>query len=74
MRPTRAPLLPASERPMTATTLSEHSLAVIAHHGENILAEIPKTLRRVATLFLVLSISIPAFFAGLLVVLWHLAH
>ena len=47
---------------------------MIAHHGEHILAEIPKTLRRVATLFLVLSISIPAFFAGLLVVLWHLAR
>jgi len=49
-------------------------MAAVTHHGERVLAEIPKTLRRVATLVLVVSISIPVFFAGLVIVLWHLAR
>ena len=43
-----------------------------SHHGERILAEIPTTLRRIGLLFLVVAISIPAFLAALIVVLWHL--
>lgn len=56
-----------------APTLSGHARAIVLTHGERILAEVPKTLRRFGLLMLVLAISIPAFFAGLLVVLWHLA-
>jgi hypothetical protein len=59
---------------MTGAEFAQHTRTVVAHHGERILAEIPTALRRIGLLFLVLAISIPVFFAGLLVVLWHLAH
>jgi hypothetical protein len=59
---------------MTGALFAQHARTVVAHHGERILAEIPTTLRRLGIFFLVLSISIPVFFAGLLVVLWHFAH
>ena len=49
------------------------SSAVVAHLAETMLAEVPRVLRRVGLLLLVLSISIPVFVVGLLVVLWHLA-
>jgi hypothetical protein len=52
---------------------SQHGRAMLLHHGEHILAEMPKTMRRFAMFMLMLTISIPVFFAGLLVVLWHLA-
>ena len=47
--------------------------AVVAHLAETILAEVPRTLRRIGLLLLVLSISVPVFLVGLLVVLWRLA-
>jgi hypothetical protein len=47
--------------------------AVVANLAETILAEVPRTLRRVGLLLLVLSISVPVFLLGLLVVLWRLA-
>jgi hypothetical protein len=43
------------------------------HHGEKILVEVPRTLRRFGQFMLVMAITIPAFLAGLLVVLWHFA-
>ena len=61
---------PAYAQPVT---LSQHGRTILLHHGEHILAEIPKTLRRFGMLMMMLTISIPIFFAGLLVVLWHLA-
>jgi len=64
----------ATPVPSARATPSQHALTVIVQHGENILSEIPRMLRRVTTLFLVLAISIPVFFAGLLFVLWHLAR
>jgi len=64
----------ATPVPSARATPSQQALAVIVQHGENILGEIPRMLRRVTTLFLVLAISIPVFFAGLLFVLWHLAR
>lgn len=42
--------------------------------GEGALRELPTTVRRLRTLLLVLTITVPAFLAGLLVVLWHVAH
>ena len=42
--------------------------------GEGALRELPSTVRRVRTLLLVLTIAVPAFLAGVLVVLWHFAH
>jgi hypothetical protein len=61
-----------SSRPEPLTA-GQHARIMVLHHGEHILAEIPKTLRRFALFMLVPTISIPVFFAGLLVVLWHLA-
>jgi hypothetical protein len=54
------------------TTFTHHARTMVLHHGEKILSEVPKTMRRVALLLLVLSISIPVFLVGLLVVLWRL--
>jgi hypothetical protein len=61
-------LVGARENP----TVSQHAVAVALHHGEKILAEVPHTLRRVALLLLVLSVSIPVFLVGLLIVLWRI--
>ena len=74
MKPANTQIVPTSEPAMTGAAFAQHARTVVAHHGERILAEIPTTLRRIGTLFLVLTISIPVFLAGLLVVLWHLAH
>jgi hypothetical protein len=74
MRATHRQVVPSPEQPMTGALFAQHARTVVAHHGERILAEIPTTLRRLGIFFLVLSISIPVFFAGLLVVLWHFAH
>jgi len=56
------------------TTFAHHARALALHHGDRILGEIPTTLRRVGLFMLVMSITIPAFLAGLLVVLWHFAR
>jgi len=48
--------------------------AAAAEAGEGALRELPSTLRRLRTLLLVVTITIPAFLAGLLLVLWHFAH
>jgi len=61
---------PPYDRPVT---FSQQARTVAFEHGERILGEIPRVLRRVGQLFLVLSITIPVFLAALLVVLWHLA-
>ena len=74
MKAAKTQLVPGPEQPMTGAVFAQHTRAVVAHHGERILAEVPTTLRRLGMLFLVLSISIPVFFGGLLVVLWHLAR
>jgi len=73
MKTTKAQVV-LPEQPMTGAMFAQHARTAVAHHGERILAEIPTTLRRIGTLFLVLSISIPVFFVGLLVVLWQLAR
>jgi hypothetical protein len=69
---TKPQLVSALTEPMTSTAFAQHARTVVAHHGERILAEIPTTLRRIGLLFLVVAISIPAFLAALIVVLWHL--
>jgi len=73
MNDPNARLVPTPEQPMPRADFAQHARTVVAHHGGKILAEIPTTLRRIGTLFLVLAISLPIFFIGLLVVLWHLA-
>ena len=65
---------PASSQlePMSKTTFADHGRAMVVHHGERILGEIPRVLRRVGLFFMVMAVSIPVFLVGLLVVLWHL--
>jgi len=48
--------------------------AAAVEAGEGALRELPATVRRLRTLLLVLAITVPAFLAGVLVVLWHFAH
>ena len=60
--------------PMSKTTFAEHGRALVVHHGERILGEVPRALRRVGLFFMVMAVSIPIFLVGLLVVLWHLGH
>jgi len=64
--------VPVPDSPMTNAALAQHARAAVAYHGERILAEISRILRRVGLLLMVLAITIPAFAAGLLVVLWRL--
>jgi hypothetical protein len=55
-------------------TFAHQARTLALHHGERILGEIPATLRRVSQFVLVMTIAIPVFLAGLLVVLWHFAR
>jgi hypothetical protein len=72
MRTAKSKLVPRPGEPFTNAALAQHARVVVAHHGERILAEIPTTLRRVGLFFLVLAITVPAFLAALIVVLWRL--
>jgi hypothetical protein len=56
------------------TTFAHQARTLALHHGERIMREIPTTIRRVRHFIVVMSITIPAFLAGLLVVLWHFAR
>jgi hypothetical protein len=60
--------------PSDGATFAHQARTLALHHGERILGEIPATLRRVGQFVLVMTITIPLFLAGLLVVLWHLAR
>ena len=73
MKPSK-PRVVVTPEPMTTAAFAQHARSVVALHGERILAEIPRTLRRAGLFFLVLSITIPAFCVAFLVVLWHLGH
>jgi hypothetical protein len=57
----------------TTLTLSERLREAAATRGDQLLAELPATLRRLRLFLLVLSVSVPAFLAGLLALLaWRL--
>ena len=57
----------------TPVTLSERLREAAAVRGEQLLAELPATLRRLRLFLLVVSISVPLFLAGVLVLLaWRL--
>lgn len=64
VRPTVMPSEPAP--------FSHQARSLALHHGDRILREVPTTLRRVGLFVLVMTIAIPAFLAGLLIVLWRL--
>ena len=73
MKTSTAQLVPTGGPPVPQT-LRQHLRGIFVRHTEEILAEVAPTLRRLRTLLLVLAISIPVFFAGLLVTIWHLAR
>jgi hypothetical protein len=57
----------------TTVTLSERLREAAAVRGDQLLAELPATLRRLRVFLLVLSIGVPTFLAGLLALLaWRL--
>jgi hypothetical protein len=57
----------------TPVTLSERLREAVATRGEQLLAELPATLRRVRLFLLVLSISVPVFLAAVVALLvWRL--
>ena len=67
-------VLPAAPDTSAGVSLGERLRVVAAQRAEEILAEIAPTLRHVRMFILMLTISIPLFMAGLVAVLWHLAH
>jgi hypothetical protein len=75
VRTSKARVVPTTEENgLTTATIAQRLRMMAAHRAEEILAEVPSTLRRLRTLLLVATISIPLFLAGLLAVLWHLGH
>ena len=73
MRTSKAHVV-TTENGLTTATIGKRLRIVAAHRAEEILAEVAPTLRRLRTLLLVATISIPLFLAVLVVVLWHVAH
>ena len=71
-RPTPSVHQPYGGEP-TTRAIARRLRVVAGQRAEEFLAEVPATLRRVRTLLLVLSIAVPAFSLGLIVVLWRLA-
>ena len=57
----------------TTRAIARRLRVVALQRAEEFLAEIPATLRRVRTLLLVLSITVPVFLIALVAVLWHWA-
>ncbi len=74
MRTSKAHVVPTTENGLTTATIGKRLRMVAAHRAEEILAEVAPTLRRLRTLLLVATLSIPLFLAGLVAVLWHFAH
>jgi hypothetical protein len=71
---TRPDFHPLPHARYESATFVHEARTLALHHGNRILGEIPTTLRRVGLFVLVMTITIPAFLAGLLVVLWHFAR
>ena len=65
--------LPAIASHVTAPLRDRLGL-IVADRADEILAEVPRTLRRLQTLLLVLALSVPVFLAGAVAVLWRIVH
>lgn len=74
MKASKTYVVPTAESGLTTMTIGQRLRTVAAHRAEEILAEVAPTLRRLRTFLLVATISLPLFLAGLVAVLWHLAH
>ena len=68
----RQPLSAMAHR--VAAPLRDRLRSIVADRVDDILAEVPQTLRRLQTLLLVLSLSIPVFLAGAVAVLCRIVH
>ncbi len=73
MRTTKTQIVPAAPN-LPAPTAGRRMREIMTHHTEEILKEVAPTLRGFRTFLLVLSISIPLFFFGLIAALWHIAR
>jgi hypothetical protein len=62
------------EGEFSTRTIWNRIRAAAVEAAEDALRELPSTLRRLRTLLLVATITVPVFLSGLLVALWHLAH
>ena len=74
MKTSRPEVVPTPVAPMSNADFAHHARTMVIHHGERILTEVPKVMRRIGLFLLVATITIPVFLVGLLLVLWHLAH
>ena len=74
MRTSKVQVVHAPDQGTRTLTLAQHLRMIVVRHSEEILGEVAPTLRRLRTLLLVASISIPVFMIGFVAVLWHLAH
>ena len=74
MRTSKVQVIHPLESGARTLTLGQHLRMIVVRHTEEILAEVAPTLRRLRTLLLVATISIPIFMVGFVAVLWHLAH
>jgi hypothetical protein len=64
---------PASITVMSNRDVIDRLRSAAYRHGEELIAELPATVRRVRTLVLVMTIAIPSFLAALVVILWRVA-
>jgi hypothetical protein len=67
------PVPSTGPRPTTTREVAHRLRDVAASRAEEALAELPAIARRVRTLLLVLTISIPVLLIALVAILWHLA-
>ncbi|GAC1361602.1 MAG: hypothetical protein NVSMB32_00800 [Actinomycetota bacterium] len=64
----------SDERPLTWPGLTGHLRQAAARHGEQVIAEIPATMRRFRLLLAVAAVAVPAFLLGILVIVAMALH
>ena len=67
------PIASEATHPTATRAVARRLRDIAAARAEEALAELPVIARRLRTLILVLSISIPIFLVALVAILWHLA-
>ena len=72
MRTQLEPIARAGDDPTTTSAIARRLRIVAATRAEEALAELPRIARRLGTLLLVLSISVPVFVIALVALLWYL--
>ncbi len=61
------PAAGADEQPLTWLSMAGRLRQAAARHGEQVIAEIPATLRRFRLVLAVVAVAVPAFLLGILV-------